>query len=135
MARSTRWLIVALSAAVVCGLEDFHAHFIGHYPFTQLPRFAWLLVFVALIWVTTYAVGIPDEVEGAGDALVRAAVAVGASAGAVSVIALLVAAPLLPRFVVFTSAALLAPLDAAISVLARRGRRREGDTQRVLAVV
>lgn len=135
MARSTRWLIVALSAAVVSGLEDFHAHFIGHYAFTQLPRFAWLVVFIALIWVTTYAVGIPDEVGTAGDALVRAAIAVGTSAGVVSVIALLVAAPLLPRFVVLTSAALLAPLDAAVSVIALRGRRREGVAQRVLAVV
>ncbi len=120
---------------VVGGLEEFHAHFVGHYPFTQLPRFAWLWVFVLLVLVTTYAVGIPDDVGSGGDALVRAAIALGASAGIVSVIALLAGTPLLPRFTVLTSVAFLAPIDAAVSVLARRGQHREGEAERVLAIV
>ncbi len=120
---------------VVGGLEEFHAHFVGHYPVTQLPRFAWLWVFVLLVLVTTYAVGIPDDVGSGGDALVRAAIALGASAGIVSVIALLAGTPLLPRFTVLTSVAFLAPIDAAVSVLARRGQHREGEAERVLAIV
>ncbi len=120
---------------VVGGLEEFHAHFVGHYPVTQLPRFAWLCVFVLLVLVTTYAVGIPDDVGSGGDALVRAAIALGASAGIVSVIALLAGTPLLPRFTVLTSVAFLAPIDAAVSVLARRGQHREGEAERVLAIV
>lgn len=120
---------------VVGGLEEFHAHFVGHYPFFQLPRFAWLCVLVVLVWVTTYAVGIPDDVRTGGDALVRAAIALGVSAGIVSVIALLAGTPLLPRFTVLTTIAFLAPLDAAVSVLARRGQSRESEAERVLAVV
>ena len=126
---------MALTVVVVGGLEEFHAHFVGHYPVTQLPRFAWLWVFVLLVLVTTYAVGIPDDVGSGGDALVRAAIALGASAGIVSVIALLAGTPLLPRFTVLTSVAFLAPIDAAVSVLARRGQHREGEAERVLAIV
>jgi hypothetical protein len=133
--RSARWLILALTVVVVGGLEEFHAHFVGHYPFFQLPRFAWLCVLVVLVWVTTYAVGIPDDVRTGGDALVRAAIALGVSAGIVSVIALLAGTPLLPRFTVLTTIAFLAPLDAAVSVLARRGQSRESEAERVLAVV
>jgi lipopolysaccharide/colanic/teichoic acid biosynthesis glycosyltransferase len=42
---------------------------------------------------------------------------------------------LLPRFTVLTSVAFLAPIDAAVSVLARRGQHREGEAERVLAIV
>src|SRR5271154_6433913 len=53
--RSVRWLIPTLTVVVVVALGELHAHAADKpYPFTQEPRFTWLLVFIALIWVTTY---------------------------------------------------------------------------------
>jgi lipopolysaccharide/colanic/teichoic acid biosynthesis glycosyltransferase len=135
MARSARWLIATLTVVVVGALGEFHAHEVGHYPFTQLPRFAWLCAFIVLIWVSTYAAGIPDEVLSGGEALVRATAALCASAGIVSLFALLAGTPLLPRFVVLTSVALVAPLDASVSLLVRKSRRRASEAERVLAIV
>jgi len=94
-----------------------------------------MLVFMLLVCVSTYAVGLPDEVGNTGEALVRSLIALGVSAGFVSLFALLAGTPLLPRFVVLVSIAVLAPLDALACGLASRSRSRGARAERVLAVI
>lgn len=116
-------------------IGEVHAHLIGHYRFTELPRFAWLVVFVALLLVSCYAAGLPEQAQRFSSGLVRAFAATVLSAGAVSVMALVVGSPLLPRFVVFLSVAVLTPLVALASRAASGSERRRDAAERVLAVV
>ena len=57
---------------VSCHTRDraVHSRYVARhiYSLTEEPRFEWILVFIALIWATSYAAGLPD----AGDALVVA---------------------------------------------------------------
>ncbi len=124
-----------LTVAVVVSYGEFHAHLIGHYPFTEFPRFGWLLVFVVLIWVATYSLGLPEEAGGLASALARSSVALFAASGLVSVFALIVGTPLLPRFVVFASDVTLIPLIAATSFASRGSSRQLGPTVRLLAIM
>lgn len=112
-----------------------HAHLIGRYPFTEMPRFAWLLTFAGVLVVAFYAVGLPEVASRAGRGLISAFGATVAAAGAVSVIALIVGSPLLPRFVVFLSVAFLSPAVALVSSLAAGSGRRRDEAERVLAIV
>jgi lipopolysaccharide/colanic/teichoic acid biosynthesis glycosyltransferase len=123
-----------VTVAVILVLGTVHAELIGHYALTQLPRFAWELVFVALSVVCTYAAGLPDEARRAANATVRAFAALLVAAGLVSLLALLAAEPLLPRFVVLGTVGVLSPVLAACSVLAEHTRRRQADGERVLAI-
>ncbi len=135
MTRSARWLIAALTVVVTAGFGEIHAHLIGHYPFAEMPRFAWLVVFGALILLTTYAVGLPEEAVSFTSAFYRSTIALASSWGLVSLFALVAGSPLLPRFVVFASGVTLAPLLAASSLISRQSRQRREQAARVLAIV
>jgi lipopolysaccharide/colanic/teichoic acid biosynthesis glycosyltransferase len=135
VARSSRWLISALTVAVVVGLGEVHAHLIGKYRFTEMPRFAWLIVFIVLLLIGFYAAGLPEVARRFSSGLVRSFAAMVASAALVSLMALIVGSPLLPRFVVFSSIAVLTPLIAAVSRAASGSERRRDAAERVLAIV
>ncbi len=132
MTRSARWVIPGATVAVICLLGVVHARWIGHYAVLALPRSAWLGVFVVLAVLCTYAAGLPDAVRGLADATLRACAALVVAAGIVSVLALLVAEPLLPRFVVLGSIGVLSPFLGATSLLAQHASRRRASAERVL---
>lgn len=134
MTRSARWVIPAATVAVICLLGVAHAEWIGHYSPVGLPRAAWLCVFAVLSALCSYAAGLPDEVRGLATAVLRAFGALVVAAGIVSVLALLAAEPLLPRFVVLGSVGVLSPFLGTLSVLTQRADRRRAGAARVLAI-
>jgi lipopolysaccharide/colanic/teichoic acid biosynthesis glycosyltransferase len=134
MTRSARWVIPAATVAVIALLGVVHAEWIGHYAFTALPRFGWLCVYAVLAVFCTYAAGLPEEVRALPDGTLRACAALVVAAGFVSVLALLVGEPLLPRFVVLGSIGVSSPLLGSASLLAQRASKRRAGTERVLAV-
>jgi len=135
MTRSVKLLTPLVTVAVVLGSEVVHALFIGDYPITTEPRFAWVLVLIALILVASYAVGVNEPVGSDGSHLLRAAAAVGGSVVVVSVLQLVGAGPLVPRFVLGVTFVILTPALALLSSLAQRSLEHRGEQERVVAVV
>ncbi len=135
MARLTRSAVYLAPVAVVLVLGEIHAHLIGHYPFADTFRFGWMLAYVATLWVSGYAVGLPDTPRTVGSAVVSSAVAVAAGAGVISLAQLLSGSLLLPRFVVLGGAGLLIPAYTWLTLGSERLRRRREGSDRVLAVV
>lgn len=104
------------------------------YDFTGGPRVWWAIPYMALLGLTTYAVGLPDQPRTAFRATYLSLLAgLGAALG-VSVIQLVVGDALLPRFVVFGSVVLNAPIQVAANLMSRDGRSRAGSRDRVLLV-
>lgn len=88
-----------------------HARFwaeVGYDPFGT-ARFPWTLVFLGSFLTSAYAVGLPDLPRTRSSALGATLIAVAAGLGAVSVLQLVVGAPLLPRAVIGGSALTLIP--------------------------
>lgn len=112
-----------------------HARFIGHYRLTQLPRFGWELGYIGLTWISAYAAGLPDVDGTWGSVALRSFAATFAAALGISLLQLLSATPLLPRFVVLGSVVALTPLYVATVRLAERSAARRGEQDRVLALV
>jgi exopolysaccharide biosynthesis polyprenyl glycosylphosphotransferase len=137
MSRPLRLLVLVLAMAVVVSLGEVHAHFIAPhpYPFTGTFRFTWLVVYIFLIWVTTYASGVLEARRSLGSAVVRSVVSLGSAAIIVSLLALVDGTQLLPRFVVFGSALALLPIWIVASGASTRSHRRREALERVLAVV
>ena len=137
MSRPLRLLVLLLAVGVVVTLGEVHAHFIARhpYPFTGTFRFTWLVVYIVLIWVTTYAAGVLEARRSLGSATVRSVVALGSAAVMVSLLALVAGTQLLPRFVVFGSALALLPVWIVASGASTRSRRRREALERVLALV
>jgi lipopolysaccharide/colanic/teichoic acid biosynthesis glycosyltransferase len=134
----TRWvksLIPLVTLLTILGIAEVHARFIGHYPLTQLPRFGWELGYIGLTWVTAYAAGLPDVDGTWGAVTLRSFGAAFAAALGISLLQLLSATPLLPRFVVLASVVVLTPLYVATVRAAERSAARRGEQDRVLALV
>lgn len=134
MRRLARLLMYGGTAALVLGLSDFHATYVGHYS-TASSRLAWALGYVAVLCVAAYAVGLPDLPRNAYHALWLALGANLAAALFISVVQLALGAAVLPRFVVFWTASLLVPAYALCAFVAAQGRRDERRRDRVLAVL
>lgn len=126
-----------LTIAVVLAIEAFHSHYVARhvYPLTEEPRFRWILIFIALIWVTSYTVGLPDLVGSRTRRLARALASLVAADLIISVLQLFTGAQLLPRFVVFVSSAILVPVFVLVSELSGATERRRAGQDRVIAVV
>jgi lipopolysaccharide/colanic/teichoic acid biosynthesis glycosyltransferase len=135
MTRSVKLLAPLVTVAVVLGSEVVHALFIGDYPVSTEPRFAWILVLTALILVATYAVGVNDPVGSDGSHLLRAASAVGGSVVLVSVLQLVTAGPLVPRFVLGVTFVVLTPALALLASLSQRSLEHRSEQERVIALV
>ena len=131
--RLARPLLLAGIAAAVVGLSKAHAAAHG-YDYTESFRFAWSLTYIALLWAAAYGAGLPELAQTKRSAALAAAASTGAAALAVSVLQLVVGSALLPRFVVFGAPVLLVPFAVVCSSLARKGRERDGERDRVVAV-
>ena len=135
MQRLARGLLPLVSAAAVLGLGAVHASWIGRYGFASTSRFSWSLAYAAVLSLAAYAVGLPDLPRNAYAALGAASFAGLAGALAVSTAQLALGSQLLPRFVVFWSAAFVIPLYGLCAFVSARGRRRRRRRDRVLAVL
>ncbi len=126
-----------LTLVVVLAVEAAHSHYVARhvYPLTEEPRFRWILIFIALIWVTSYAAGLPDSGGSLSRRFARAFVALVAADLIISVLQLFTGAQLLPRFVVFVSSAILVPVFVLISSVSGANERIRASLDRVVAVV
>ncbi|MCB0971020.1 MAG: sugar transferase [Acidimicrobiales bacterium] len=136
MRRLARLLSFLGAAAVVFGLSKVHAAWIADppYDFTGSFRFAWAVGYVLLLWVLGYGFGLPELPRSIGSATVTATTVSACAAAGVSVVQLLVGDALLPRFVVFGSALVLVPWQVGVNALARSGRSRDQERDRVAVV-
>ncbi len=136
MRRGARVALYGGIVVAVVGLSLYHARVIADppYSYTGTFRFGWSMLYIGVLMVTAYGLGLPDLPKTAGRALVASILAAGSGAVVVSVLQLVSGDALLPRFVVFGSAVLLVPWYLFCAALATGGRQREADRDRVLAV-
>ena len=135
MRKLARLLLYLGTAALVLGLNRFHATYIGHYDLLASTRLAWAFAYIAILCVAAYAVGLPDLPRNAYNALWLGVGANLVAALSISVIQLALGVAILPRFVVFWTAGLLVPGYALCAFVAAQGRREERRRDRVLAVL
>ncbi len=133
MRRVARPLLLGGVALAVVGMSKVHAAAHG-YDYTASSRFAWSMAYIALLWAATYGAGLPELPRARRSAALTAAGSVGAAALAMSVLQLLAGSALLPRFVVFGTPVLVVPYAVGCWYLAREGRARDGQRDRVVAV-
>ena len=122
------------TVAAVLGLSQAHAGVHG-YDLVRSSRFPWALVYAALMVGAGYAAGLPDLSRSRRSVLTAASASALAAAIGVSLLQLLVGAPLLPRFVVLGAPLPLLPLALLCAALARDGQVHDGQRARVAAVV
>jgi exopolysaccharide biosynthesis polyprenyl glycosylphosphotransferase len=132
--RVARAVLSVGTVAIVLGFGKLHAALVGGYDFTSSSRFAWSVAFAGLLAIAAYAVGLPDVALGSRRALPAAVAAPAVAAGTVSIAQLVVGSALLPRFVVFSSAAVAVPFYAVCSLVAAGGRERREERERVVVV-
>lgn len=134
MHRVARVFLYFGTALTVLGFGKIHAEFVGGYDFTASSRFAWSLAFAGALSVAAYGLGLPDVIQGSRRALTAGLAATGSAAVVVSLAQLVSGSAQLPRFVVFSSAAVLVPFYALCSLLAAGGRERREERERVVVV-
>lgn len=134
MRRLARPLLLAGIAFSVLGLSKIHAAG-NQYDYTASSRFAWSLAYIALLCAASYGAGLPELPRSRRSAALTVVASTGAAALAISVLQLVVGSALLPRFVVFGAPVLLIPVAVVASGVARKGRARDGQRDRVVAVV
>lgn len=120
----------------VVALSFYHGRFIAVPPYsvTGTSRFTWMISYIALIALATYAVGLPDQPRNKRQAAWLALLATGVGAAGISLVQLVTGDALLPRFVVFGAAILNVPVQVAVNALSRRGYSRAEDRDRVLLI-
>jgi len=136
MRRAARLVSLLGGVVAVLALSKYHAAFVADppYDFTGGPRVWWAIPYMALIALSTYAVGLPDQPRTVLRALWLSLLAgLGAALG-VSVVQLIVGDALLPRFVVFGAVLVNAPIQVVANLMARDGRSREEGRDRVLLI-
>lgn len=134
MRRGARLLLYVGTVLAVLGLGKIHAAYIGDYDFSGSSRFSWSLVYVALLGLAAYGVGLPELARGRA-AWVSGAAAAGSAALAISLVQLVAGSALLPRFVVAGSVLVLVPWYALCASAAAGSRSRGEQRDRVVAVV
>ena len=132
MRRLARILVPIGIIGVVLGLSKLHA--VRHaYSFSGSSRMGWAIVYMVLLWIAAYALGIPDL--GRRRTLWLSVMAAsGLGALTISVAQLFVGDALLPRFVVFGSAVILAPWYVVCTIVASSGEIRAAVRDRVVFV-
>jgi lipopolysaccharide/colanic/teichoic acid biosynthesis glycosyltransferase len=128
-----RVLLYAGTLAAVVGLSLVHAARHG-YDYAGSSRFAWSIAYIGILALAAYGAGLPDLVQRGSGVVGTAVAAVVLAALGISAVQLFAGDALLPRFVVFGSALLLAPWYAACASVASGGRARAEDRARVLMV-
>jgi lipopolysaccharide/colanic/teichoic acid biosynthesis glycosyltransferase len=137
MSRPVKWLLPVLTLAVVIATEAVHSRYVARhvYPLTEEPRFAWILVFIALIWATSYAAGLPDSGGRLSRSIARSLVSLVTADLIISVLQLFTGAQLLPRFVAFVASAILVPVFVLVSGLSGATERIRANQDRVVAII
>ena len=136
MLRAARVISLLGGSMVVLALSKVHAAYVASppYDFTGDSRFGWAIFYILLLALATYAVGLPDQPTTWFRALWLSILAgLGAALG-VSVIQLVAGDALLPRFVVFGAVLANAPIQIVANLMARGGKSRDGNRDRVLLV-
>jgi exopolysaccharide biosynthesis polyprenyl glycosylphosphotransferase len=114
-------------------MSKLHAVEVG-YSWSGSARFAWSLAYIALLCLAAYACGVPEQPRTLPRAFLAATSAAGLAALMVSVVQLFVGDAVLPRFVVLGSAIVLVPWYVLCCVVARDGRIRATERDRVVIV-
>jgi lipopolysaccharide/colanic/teichoic acid biosynthesis glycosyltransferase len=133
MRRLGRVLLAAGTAATVLGLSKAHALRHG-YDYTTSSRLWWSLAYLLLLLLAAYAAGLPDMTRTRRSAVLATLGSTAAAAIGISLVQLLVGSPLLPRFVVLGTPALLVPLYTLCAALSADGRAREARRDRFVVV-
>jgi hypothetical protein len=133
VSRPGRLALFLGTALVVVGMSKLHAVEYA-YSWSGSARFAWSLGYIALLCLAAYACGVPEQPRTLGRAFLAATSAAGLAALVVSVVQLFAGDAVLPRFVVLGSALVLVPWYVLCCVLARDGRVRATERDRVVLV-
>lgn len=121
--------------AIVTVLGFSKVHATAHsYDYSESTRFAWSLIYVGLLVVAGFAVGLPDLRSRRRDAWSGALLASTAAGVGISLLQLLSGSALLPRFVVFGSAVTMVPCFVGCARLAADGADRERERDRAILV-
>ena len=136
MRRFPRLLLYGGVVAAVVGLSKIHAAYIANPPYSYhgTSRFGWSILYIVLLTVTAYGLGLPELPRSPRAALAGAGAAVAVPAVAISLIQLFMGDALLPRFGVFGAAILLVPWYLICAALATDGGARAAGRDRVLLV-
>jgi lipopolysaccharide/colanic/teichoic acid biosynthesis glycosyltransferase len=134
MQRAVRWLVFTVTLAAVVGLGELHAHLIGHYHFLSGERGPWDVVYIMILALSAYVVGIPDLPRTVMGAWLTASLAVAAGALGVSICQLVAGSGVLPRFVIFGAVVVLVPTYSMLGVASEHVRRHEEVSDRVLVI-
>jgi lipopolysaccharide/colanic/teichoic acid biosynthesis glycosyltransferase len=136
MRRAARPLLYLGTVSIVLGLAKIHAAYIGDYVLHSADpaRLVWTVAFLGLLIIASYAAGLPELPRSGRQALTSAVVAPAAAALTVSVVQLIAGDSLLPRFVVFGSAAALMPWNLFCVAIARGARVRGEQRDRIVLV-
>ena len=136
MRRLARPLLYLGIIVAVVGLSKIHAAYIADPPYSYHGtfRFGWSMVYIVLLALVAYGVGLPDLPRSPRTALAAAVGAAGGAAVLISVFQLFVGDALLPRFVAFGSAILLVPWYVLCTAVATDGGSRAAGRDRVLLV-
>lgn len=133
MRRWARLLLVVGTATTVFGLSKAHAA-VNAYDYTGSFRFAWSLFYIAILVVAAYGAGLPDLTLTRRSAVGATVASTFVAALAISLLQLVVGAGVLPRFVIFTTPAVLVPVYALCAAFAHDGGRRDASRDRLLVV-
>lgn len=136
MRSGTRLALYGGIVATVVGLSVWHARLIAHpaYSYTGTFRFGWSLLYIGVLVVTAYGLGLPELPRSPGRALLTSTVAAVSGAVVISLVQLVTGDALLPRFVVFGTAILLVPWYLLCAGLAAGSRQKDAERDRVLVV-
>lgn len=136
MRRAARYLSVGGVVLAVVVLSIYHARRIAvpAYSVTGTSRFTWMIGYIFLISLATYAVGLPDQPKNKRQAAWLSLLATGVGALGISLVQLLTGDALLPRFVVFGAALVNVPIQIAVNALSRQGQSRDEGRDRVLLI-
>jgi len=131
--RLGRVLLVVGTVGTVVGLSKAHAVEHG-YDYTASSRLTWSIAYAVLLLIASYGAGLPDITRTRRSTVLATLAATAAAAVGVSLLQLLVGSPLLPRFVVFGTPAVLVPFALLCSAVAADGRARGAQKDRLVAV-
>lgn len=136
MKRGARLALYGGIVLAVVGLGIYHARVIADPPYSYVAtfRFGWTVLYIGVLVVSAYGLGLPELPKSAGRALVTSALAAASGAVVISLLQMVSGDALLPRFVVFGSAIVLVPWYLFCAALSVGGRQLEAVRDRVLLV-
>ena len=136
MRRVARWAMYLGTLVVVVAVSLYHARVVADppYDYTGTFRFGWSLVYIALLCIAAYAVGLPELARGPRSALASSVAATAGAAIAISGVQLFVGDALLPRVVVFGSAIILVPWYVLCAAWGTDAKARSASRDRVVVV-